>query len=73
MLQLWYQMEEQHARGVTHSHFQGNQSSFDSKRFKDTGDLVRELAMKEAEKHKKQREGRHQEHVLEIKVKCKTF
>lgn len=29
--------------------------------------------MKEAEKHKKQREGRYQEHNPEIKVKYTTF
>lgn len=73
ILQLQHQMEEQHARGLTHPHFQGNQSSFERKRNKDTADLAREITMKEDEKHKKQREGRHQKHDPDIKVKFKTF
>lgn len=73
ILQLQHQMEEQHARGLTQPHFQGNQPSFERNRNKDTADLVREITMKEAEKHKKQREGRHQKHDPDIKAKFKTF
>lgn len=36
---------------------------------KDAGDLIREITVKEAEKHKKQREGRLEKHNSEIKVK----
>jgi len=73
MLQLWYQKEEQQGRGLTHSHFQRNQFSFERKRHKDTGDLIGEITMNEAEKHKMQREGTHQEHDPETEIKCKTF
>lgn len=50
MLQLWYQTEQQHIRGMTHSHFQGNNSIFKRKRNEDAGDLVRKIIMKEVEK-----------------------
>lgn len=67
ILQLWNQTEQRHTRGLTHSHFQGNKSIFETKRRKDAWDLTRKIIMKEAEKQK----SKEKAHVKTVGQKSK--